>query len=767
MVIEDSGSPNIQRWWNLGIETAIQHGATAVAVLNDDLVIDNETLARLHSELIRTGAAIATPTRLDWGAGLFKDENLFPYTPVIWGCLWMLDVTSTLRPDPNFVWWYGDSDLDIRARTQNRGIAAVDVFYEHFYPGEGTNSSSSLMAQTVIDAETFETKYRDFLRKSRSKPLRKLFIQGSQLPALESESNQYREHFHDYVQRIADPTRDRIVLLEPNIDLHEGLRNLWASWASVIILENILVGNNTEASGVKYLSAYKLTLDNSSHSLLSTNRLVVERLAPSSLIEVIEIPTVSVSELLEWVIPGASLQVFAVDSRVNELDDIVTSNARELILIGLDQSEITIFDAAKKFELRFTGRPWGVAHTSVAFSRVEFHILRTVRTLFGHRISKIVDKWKQLAEVDSRAVALSPHLLLKVTNKMSIDKYNGLAVPGIPPLEIEASIRLTSNYSNEPDPSQTQFTVSVDSNAAISELNHECFERHGIWPLSMSIPTYIDLNPNPTEIVSPIIPGFPYSFQDESAYLTKYSHSYFALTHRKAGWDCFRHVEIMASGSIPLMPDAEEIPKFSMTHYPKKALLEIYSKAVSTGGLPSSTLRQEMRRFFLSHLTTERMARYILDVAGIPMDANVLFIDENLPRNPEYISTLTAIGLKENLGLKCHLMPSASHMYQTSNNTTTHFYGRGFGYTKKVPSAFLPEAEFQHWNSIDKLSDLNSYDFVVIGSVSRNQAATTEAFRNFNPTQIILIHGEDTPPKRSDLKKLKDSGANVFVRSIY
>ena len=40
IVIEDLGSPNIQRWWNVGIEAAITRGATAVAVLNDDLKIN-------------------------------------------------------------------------------------------------------------------------------------------------------------------------------------------------------------------------------------------------------------------------------------------------------------------------------------------------------------------------------------------------------------------------------------------------------------------------------------------------------------------------------------------------------------------------------------------------------------------------------------------------------------------------------------------------------------------------------------------------------
>ena len=47
IVINDFDPPNIQRWWLTGIEEAIRRGASAVAVLNDDLRINEATLPTL------------------------------------------------------------------------------------------------------------------------------------------------------------------------------------------------------------------------------------------------------------------------------------------------------------------------------------------------------------------------------------------------------------------------------------------------------------------------------------------------------------------------------------------------------------------------------------------------------------------------------------------------------------------------------------------------------------------------------------------------
>ena len=235
VVIEDLGPPNIQRWWNSGIEEAIKRGATAVAVLNDDLKIDSETLAKLHSELERTNATIASPTRPDWGPGLYTNNNIFPYTPVIWGCLWILNTQSELRPDPKYVWWYGDSDLDIRARRDYAGIVTAEVYYEHYFPGKGTSNSTSLQRQTEIDAQIFELEYKDFLKKSRAAKPRKLFIQTDCAKEHPNYQEKSRQNFFTFVDSAGDRNRDRVVLIEPDACQHKSILELWKTWNNVII----------------------------------------------------------------------------------------------------------------------------------------------------------------------------------------------------------------------------------------------------------------------------------------------------------------------------------------------------------------------------------------------------------------------------------------------------------------------------------------------------------------------------------------------------
>lgn len=157
-VVEDLGPINIQRWWTRGIEEARARGATKVAVCNDDLVIGASTMHDLAAALDRTGAAIASPHRADKRPGLHRGR-LVPYSPVLWGCLWMLNISSGLMPDTNYRWWYGDNDLDIRARRDFRGIASVVTEFEHKDAGGHTSTSPELQALATADQLRYESEY--------------------------------------------------------------------------------------------------------------------------------------------------------------------------------------------------------------------------------------------------------------------------------------------------------------------------------------------------------------------------------------------------------------------------------------------------------------------------------------------------------------------------------------------------------------------------------------------------------------------------------
>lgn len=164
--IDDLGPRNIQRWWRAGIDEAEKRGATAVAVLNDDIRLTPQTLPTLHRELVATGAAIASPARAEFRTGVHR-RPLVPYEPRLWGSIWMLDLKTGLRPNETFVWWYGDNDLDIRARRHHGGVVLVPVEYEHVHPSTATFKSPELLALTERDAVTFEREHAGLLRRTR------------------------------------------------------------------------------------------------------------------------------------------------------------------------------------------------------------------------------------------------------------------------------------------------------------------------------------------------------------------------------------------------------------------------------------------------------------------------------------------------------------------------------------------------------------------------------------------------------------------------
>lgn len=164
--VECFGPPRIQHWWTIGIDEAERRGATAVAVLNDDIRLSPETLHTLHSHLQASGAAIASPSRPGVRDGVHKGP-LVPYEPRLWGSIWVLDLSTGLRPDTRYMWWYGDNDLDMRARRNHGGVVLVEVEYQHIHPSTATFKSNELLALAEQDAQRFESEHFWLLRATR------------------------------------------------------------------------------------------------------------------------------------------------------------------------------------------------------------------------------------------------------------------------------------------------------------------------------------------------------------------------------------------------------------------------------------------------------------------------------------------------------------------------------------------------------------------------------------------------------------------------
>jgi len=123
-------------------------------------------------------------------------------------------------------------------------------------------------------------------------------------------------------------------------------------------------------------------------------------------------------------------------------------------------------------------------------------------------------------------------------------------------------------------------------------------------------------SPTKTRLMSPLIPGDPSTYLyygDEPAYYDQYAVSYFGRTRLKGGWDCCRHYEIMAAGCLPYFEGLESCPTRTLFRLPKPELLharQLYDR----GSLDLwEYLMEKVRTVLLRDLTTESMARYLLE----------------------------------------------------------------------------------------------------------------------------------------------------------
>jgi len=156
------------------------------------------------------------------------------------------------------------------------------------------------------------------------------------------------------------------------------------------------------------------------------------------------------------------------------------------------------------------------------------------------------------------------------------------------------------------------------------------------------------------------------------------------------------------------------------------------------------------------------MAEYLLEMSGLGQVHRVLFVDAALPRAGDYLSVLTLIGLKQLLGAKCEVLYPVDYIYTDASRDTQSLYGRGFGYTRVLDGEL--RSPIEHGQEV---TDLRSFDAVVVGSVSRNLQQADELRASFPVQRTIWVHGEDTPPTVDQAHGLRSAGVHTFVRAIH
>ena len=453
---------------------------------------------------------------------------------------------------------------------------------------------------------------------------------------------------------------------------------------------------------------------------------------------------------------------FHADSlSADDITDVVTRLKPTSVLVSRPNPDVTHRLAHVGFA--FAGRPWGEAGDSASYVASSSMTASDRRRAFTVKSGQAVESFRShLPAPDERRAAARKlrHRVSRAALRDVLDPSFG--VPQDPP-----SLRDVRAFIDAvPGSADVTWDIQIDDQAEVDQRTYDCFDNFGVWPISFSMHRSNILEPsavhNRSDLVSPIVPGYPYSFTNFAEYLETYARSHFAITHRKAGWDCFRHLEIMASGSAPLMLDASDIPEFSMVHYPKHAFRQILTNA-RTGGVPSMRTHEALHAFMTENLTTRAMTHYLLQCTQITDVSRVLFVDQQHPDAVDYLSTLTLVGLKEHFGQQCSPLFPAPWIYRDYDGDVSHLYGRGFGTTRLLDPGLRADNERSGFAEDNGYQD---FDTLVIGSISRNIEVAVELTRYFAPDRTIWIHGEDTPPLAAQVLSYRTFGTHLFVRSI-
>jgi GT2 family glycosyltransferase len=161
--------PNLSRYWNVTLDqvdlyhfslNALNQGKNPpeykVAVLTDDVEIPEDWFDSVAQSMDRTGAAAGCVTA---HPGRLTTEVLktFPDSDIInrlYGPAFILRGEAQIRADERLRWWFGDTDVDWRARKQGGMVIIPGPYAHNRYPNQSTVGVNA--EQAGRDRETFK-----------------------------------------------------------------------------------------------------------------------------------------------------------------------------------------------------------------------------------------------------------------------------------------------------------------------------------------------------------------------------------------------------------------------------------------------------------------------------------------------------------------------------------------------------------------------------------------------------------------------------------
>lgn len=256
---------------------------------------------------------------------------------------------------------------------------------------------------------------------------------------------------------------------------------------------------------------------------------------------------------------------------------------------------------------------------------------------------------------------------------------------------------------------------------------------HPIW---FGIPSQNILSslPNKTRGFASIIPGHrgTYVYRTQADYYRGYEEAHFALTMKKGGFECLRHYEILARGSIPYFLDWDAYPLNISVRLPRAHITE----AMSLPGVPRqselleamklentsflmkipvnpmfsrrySEIASDILKWTKRYLSVESLAQYVLDVIEVHRGdsvRNLLFLSSN---EIGYQSGMLYIGFQL---LNPHLFWPVYPKVGASNCSAPLLYGSGFSYCESLPEG---QGHLPSWPTIEDKYRMGHFDVVI------------------------------------------------------
>lgn len=153
--------PNLSRLWNVGLDWVSDCEGDSehfVAVLNDDILTSPSFVQMIASKMDKYEVDLGFPNQRGYGVDVIDrsppatcknlEDRMTGYAFVLRG-------SAHIRANEDLRWWYGDQDVEMKARKGKGTVLVSGITVEHFDPNGYTNRSPTLSAQAARDRETF------------------------------------------------------------------------------------------------------------------------------------------------------------------------------------------------------------------------------------------------------------------------------------------------------------------------------------------------------------------------------------------------------------------------------------------------------------------------------------------------------------------------------------------------------------------------------------------------------------------------------------